>query len=140
MVRKLTLVKALKKDYPLIYEIVKNWLINTDHSVTVLRIPKYSNFFKVDSKRYIIKLNNESIGFVHILKNNEIGYYLKPEFQGFGYGKWAVRQLIKRNPRRRYFATINIKNIASKKLVEKLGFRPKGIIFEKISKTKSQRK
>jgi len=141
MIKKgLMLVTASKKDFPFVYEIVKRWLKETDHSVTVLKIPKFSDFFKIKSKRYIIKLNKESIGFVHILKNNEIGYYLKPEFQGFGYGAWAVRQLIKKNPRKHYYATINKKNTSSIKLVEKLGFHPKGIIFEKVSKRKSRRK
>jgi RimJ/RimL family protein N-acetyltransferase len=130
---KIKLVRAIKKDYPFIYDIVKKWLKETDHSVTVLTIPKFEDFFKIKSSRYVIKLNNEQIGFVHIVKNNEIGYYLKTEFQGMGYGTWAVKKLIEIHPRKQYYATINSKNKASSKLVEKLGFHQKGVIYEKIN-------
>lgn len=140
LIKNLKLVKATKKDYRFIYEVVKSWLEHTDHSVTVLRIPKFSRFFKSKSNRYIIKSDGRKIGFVHILENNEIGYYLIPEFQRMGIGTWAVRELIKNNPRDRYFATINRKNKGSIKLVTKLGFRPKGIIFEKITKRQLKRK
>ena len=131
--KELNLVKATKKDQRFIYQIVKNWLDQTDHSVTVLKIPSFVKFFKTKSIRYIIKKNSIKIGFVHILANNEIGYYLIPEFQGMGIGTWAVAQLMKMQSRERYYATINKKNIASVRLITKLGFRPKGIIYEKIT-------
>ena len=129
----LKLVRATKRDYRFIYEIIRKWLEETEHSVTVMRIPGFSQFFKSKSIRYIIKKDNLNIGFVHILANDEIGYYLIPEFQGVGIGTWAVKQLLKMQPRERYFATINKKNLASIKLVTKLGFRPKGVIYEKIA-------
>lgn len=132
--KELGLVKATKKDQHFIYQIVKNWLEQTDHSVTVLKIPGFSKFFKTKSIRYIIKKKSVKIGFVHILDNNEIGYYLIPEFQGIGIGTWAVKQLMKIQSRNRYYATINNKNIGSVKLIKKLGFRPKAIIYEKINK------
>ncbi len=56
-----------------------------------------------------------------------------------GIGTWAVAQLMKMQLRERYYATINKKNIASVRLITKLGFRPKGIIYEKIT-TGSNRK
>lgn len=137
---KLKLVRATKKDYRFIYNVVKDWLEQTNHSVMALQIPSFSKFFKVKSIRYIIKNDHLRIGFVHILSNNEIGYYLIPPFHGMGIGTWAVAQLIKMQPRGRYFATINKKNIASIKLVTKLGFHPKGIIYEKIAKQHRKRK
>ncbi|MBC8444356.1 GNAT family N-acetyltransferase [Candidatus Woesearchaeota archaeon] len=134
--KELNLVKATKKDQRFIYQIVKNWLEQTDHSVTVLKIPSYTKFFKTKSIRYIIQKKSVKIGFVHILDNNEIGYYLIPEFQGRGIGTWAVAQLMKIESRNLYYATINNKNIGSVRLVEKLGFKPKAIIYEK--KTRSE--
>ena len=134
--KELSLVKATKKDQRFIYQIVKNWLEQTDHSVTVLKIPSYTTFFKTKSIRYIIQKKFVKIGFVHILDNNEIGYYLIPEFQGMGIGTWAVAQLMKIESRDLYYATINNKNIGSVRLVEKLGFQPKAIIYEK--KTRSE--
>ena len=134
--KELGLVKATKKDHHFIYQIVKNWLEQTDHSVTVLKIPSFAKFFKTKSIRYIIKKKSVKIGFVHILDNNEIGYYLIPEFQGIGIGTWAVKQLMKIQARNRYYATINNKNIGSIRLVKKLGFRPKAIIYERKTKIK----
>ena len=134
--KELGLIKATKKDQRFIYQIVKNWLEQTDHSVTVLKIPSFSKFFKTKPIRYIIKKKSVKIGFVHILDNNEIGYYLIPEFQGIGIGTWAVAQLMKRESRDRYYATINNKNIGSIRLVKKLGFRPKAIIYERKTKIK----
>ena len=134
--KELSLVKATKKDQRFIYQIVKNWLEQTDHSVTVLKIPSYTKFFKTKSIRYIIQKKFVKIGFVHILDNNEIVYYLIPEFQGMGIGTWAVAQLMKIESRDLYYATINNKNIGSVRLVEKLGFQPKAIIYEK--KTRSE--
>lgn len=53
--KELNLVKATKNDQHFIYQIIKNWLEQTDHSVTVLKIPSFTKFFKTKSIRYIIK-------------------------------------------------------------------------------------
>ncbi len=39
--------------------------------------------------------------------------------------------MLKLHPKERYFATVNINNTRSNNLVKKLGFEPKGIIYEK---------
>ncbi|MFY9300346.1 MAG: GNAT family protein [Candidatus Nitrosotenuis sp.] len=136
----LRLVKAARGDYRFIYKIVRDWMEQTDHSVTVLKMPSFAKFFKAKASRYVIKKGPTKIGFVHILANNEIGYYLAPEFQGMGIGTWAVASLMKIKKRGRYFATINKKNAASVKLVTKLGFKPKGIIYEKVMTKGRKRK
>ena len=74
------------------------------------------------------------MGFVQILKNNEVGYFVDKKYQSSGIGTEAVKILMELNPRERYFATINDKNESSKKLIEKLGFAPKATIYEKIEK------
>ena len=96
--------------------------------------PKFCKIFQNKIYSLYHKKKSVKIGFVHILANNEIGYYLIPEFQGIGIGTWAVTQLMKIQSRERYYATINNKNICSVKLIKKLGFRPKAIIYEKINK------
>lgn len=129
------LVRATQKDLRFVYDIVKNWLDkHVDHSVTALRMPSFAKFTKTKTTKYIVKKNNTNVGFVHILPNNEIGYYVIPEFQGLGIGTWAVIQLMKKQPRERYFATVNTRNIGSVKLITRLGFRPKATIYEKIVK------
>jgi len=134
------MVRATKKDSQFVYEVVKNWLDRyVDHSVTVLKMPSFTKFSKSKSIKYIIKKGHINIGFVHILANNEIGYYIIPEFQGRGIGTWAVSEMIRMHPRDRYYATVNNKNIGSVKLITSLGFRPKATVYEKIINTKTKK-
>lgn len=136
--KEIRLVRATKNDTRFVYEVVKDWLNrHADHSVTALKMPSFAKFSKSKSTRYIIKKGKTSIGFVHILANNEIGYYMIPEFQGSGIGTWAVSKMMKMQPRDRYFATVNNKNIGSVKLITSLGFRPKATIYEKIVNKKT---
>lgn len=128
--------KVTANDYPFIYELIKRFL-KTNLSVTFLKLPSYREFIKTyflnDYQRYIITNENDvRFGFVVITKSNEIGYFLLPEYEGRGTATKAVRLLMKLNPRERYFATINKENKKSIKLIKKLGFYPKGIVYEKV--------
>ena len=123
-------------DYRFVYELVDRFL-KTDLSVTFLKLPDYEEFVKTyfvnDYKRYIVTNDNSvRLGFVVITKDDEIGYFLSPEYEGKGIALDAVKQLIELNPRERYFATIHNKNKRSINLITKLGFYPKGTIYEGI--------
>jgi GNAT superfamily N-acetyltransferase len=118
-------------DHVFIYNLVNEFL-KTDLSVTFLSMPSIDEFFKNEIKRYIISNGNESLGFVQILENNEVGYFLDKKFQNQGIGTECVELLMQLNPRKRFFATINDKNESSKRLIKKLGFKPKATIYEKI--------
>jgi RimJ/RimL family protein N-acetyltransferase len=118
-------------DHVFIYNLVNEFL-KTDLSVTFLSLPSIDEFFKNEIKRYIISNGNESLGFVQILENNEVGYFLDKKFQNQGIGTECVELLMQLNPRKRFFATINDKNESSKRLIKKLGFKPKATIYEKI--------
>ena len=103
-----------------------------------------------DSKEYVMKYlyDNENhelykwyivtntegttLGAVNITNKNYINYQILLAYQGKSIGTRAVNLLIKENPRERYFASIHQKNEKSQNLSKKLGFKPKGIIFEKI--------
>ena len=118
-------------DQLFIYNLVSEFL-KTDLSVTFLSMPSIEEFFKIKIKRYMISDGKEPLGFVQILENNEVGYFLDKKFQNKGIGTECVELLMKINPRERFFATINDKNEFSKKLIKKLGFKPKATIYEKI--------
>ena len=122
-----------EKDHPFVYKLIEDFL-KTDLSVTFLKMPSFDEFFKLDFKRYMITNGKETFGFVQIVKNNEIGYFLDPKYEGKGLATEAVKKLMELVPRDRYFATVNNKNERSKKLVTKLGFSPKGTIYEKTVK------
>lgn len=121
-------------DRRFLYGLVEQYL-KTDLSVTVITLKPFDDFFKSylenDLKTHIIMVNNERAGFVHITKDGEIGYYLTEKYQNKGLAINAVRDMLKLHPRERYFATVSIKNTRSNNLVKKLGFQPKGIIYEK---------
>lgn len=125
---------AVKDDFPFIYNLVKEFL-TTDLSVTFLNMPSFEDFFKNKIKRYVISDGTNLLGFVQILDNNEVGYFLDKRFRKKGIATEAVQLLMQLNPRDRYFATIHDKNEPSKKLVMNLGFLPKATIYEKIIKS-----
>ena len=124
-----------EEDYHFIYQLVKDFF-KKNLNVTYLKLETFEEFVKrafITNDKYFIVKNNmdDKLGFVHIMNNNEIGYFIDPKIQGRGIGTEAVRQLMELNPRERYFAIIHNENKASIRLVEKLGFLPKGTIFEK---------
>ena len=125
-----------KEDYKFVYDLAFVFF-KTNLNVTYMKMEKFDEFvrraFVPDDKNYIIKNeNNEGIGHVHILSNNEIGYFIVPKFQNKGIGTEAVKLIMEMNPRDRYFVTIHNKNGPSISLAKKLGFIPKGTIYEKI--------
>jgi RimJ/RimL family protein N-acetyltransferase len=122
---------AVTDDHHFIYELIKDFL-KMDLSVTFLKMPSFDEFFKNNIERFVISDGKISYGFVQILENNEVGYFLDKIYRSKGLGTEAVEILMKIKPRDRYFATINDRNESSKKLVRKLGFIPKATIYEKI--------
>lgn len=134
--QKFKLQEVTKDDYQFIYKLVSEFL-KTDLSVTFLKMPSYEEFEKTyflnDYKRYLItNVNGDKMGFVVITKDDEVGFFLSPKYQRKGIAVEAVRMLMELNPRERYFATIHNENQNSINLITKLGFKPKGIIFEWI--------
>ncbi len=81
------------------------------------------------SKRRKNYLVNGDQGFVFIEDTNEIGYYISEKFRGYGLAEQAVKKMIKLNPRKYYFAKMKKENKSSIKVVEKLGFTVKGIVY-----------
>ncbi len=64
------------------------------------------------------------------MEHAEIGYQIGQRFAGQGLGTQAVAQLLERGfregPFRRLQAMIHVENVASRRLVERLGFRQEG--------------
>jgi RimJ/RimL family protein N-acetyltransferase len=61
------------------------------------------------------------VGSAYLTRHNEIGVFIFKGFQGRGYGKWAVQELIRRFPGRVY-ANVAPSNPESQRFFEKLGF------------------
>lgn len=83
------------------------------------------------TKLYFIN-DKQGIIFLHI--SNEIGFYIKPVYQNKGLAKEALTEIIHQNPRNYYWSTARNDNYASKRLLEKIGFTPNGIVYSLNSK------
>lgn len=71
----------------------------------------------------LIKFEDKIVGSVTLSKkNNELGFWLLPEFQGKGIGPIAVKKLMEKNNKEYYSAIVRAENESSKSLVNKLGF------------------
>ena len=75
------------------------------------------------SKWYIIIKKNKKIGSVYLTKMNEIGLFLKKEFQNSGLGQRSLELVMELNPRTRYLANVSPKNKRSIKFFKKNGFK-----------------
>jgi RimJ/RimL family protein N-acetyltransferase len=79
-------------------------------------------FMKDNSYRYkICLLNDIPVGYIGIIKENEITYCVHPEHQGKGIGTFMVSEFIKMH--NTLTAFVLPENIGSSKVFEKLGFQ-----------------
>ena len=69
-----------KDDHQFIYNLT-NEFIKSNLSVTYLTLEPFEKFFNNKTKRFMITDGINLIGFVQILENNEVGYFLDKEFQ-----------------------------------------------------------
>ncbi len=122
----ITLKNITKADSHFLYSLLieRDPLVNISHK----KMPTYKNHLKFVmskpySKWYIIKSKNQSMGSIYLSKQNEIGIFIKKGMQGKGIGKISMQLLMKKNPRKRYLANVNPKNIKSIKFFKKNGFR-----------------
>lgn len=79
------------------------------------KMPSYNEHLKFIkskpyTKWYIILKSKDRIGSIYLSKNDEIGIFLSKNYQGRNVGNYALTELIKKNPRKRYLANVNPKN------------------------------
>ena len=93
---------------------------------------------KYPSRRWFIKLGDEIAGTVSVHRMSrvsgtaEVGALIAEEFQGRGVGGRALRMLVKKvfaeTKLRKLLAYVNEKNLASRRMAERLGFRQEGLL------------
>ena len=101
------------------------------------KMPSYNqhvNFIKSKpyTKWYIIMKYKEKVGSIYLSKNDEIGIFLSKNYQGRNVGNYALTELIKKNPRKRYLANVNPKNKKSISFFKNNNFKLIQHTFEKI--------
>jgi len=75
------------------------------------------------TKWYVVYEKNKKIGSIYLTSMNEIGLFLKKEYQDRGLGQRTLKLLMKKNPRTRYLANISPKNKNSIKFFKKNKFK-----------------
>jgi RimJ/RimL family protein N-acetyltransferase len=120
------LKKVTKSDCLFLYELLskRTSIVNISHK----KMPTFEEHVKfVMSKPYtdwnIIYFKNIQAGSIYLSHQNEIGIFMKKEFQNKGIGRKAMQLLMKNNPRDRYLANINPKNKNSIEFFKKQGFK-----------------
>ncbi|TNV21316.1 GNAT family N-acetyltransferase [Buttiauxella sp. B2] len=84
------------------------------------------------------KYNGTPIGFTGFVRSEddiaEVGFILDPVFHGQGYGSESLQTVcqfaFETCAIRKLTATVTVGNIGSKKVLEKVGFQPEGILRE----------
>tara|TARA_B100000029_G_scaffold406922_1_gene407675 strand:+ start:2585 stop:3001 length:417 start_codon:yes stop_codon:yes gene_type:complete len=122
----LELKSVTKTDVRFLYNQLKerDSKINISHK----RMPSYSEHTKFVlskpySKWYIIYYKNRKVGNVYLSKMNEIGIFILKTIKVKGLGSLVLEQVLKKNPKRRYLANVNPKNVKSAEFFKKNGFK-----------------
>ena len=130
----ISLKSVTNSDVKFLFDLLKerNPRVNISHK----KMPTYNQhrkFIKSKpySKWYIILKSKQKIGSIYLSKNDEIGIFLSKKFQGKNVGNFALNELMKKNPRKRFLANVNPKNKKSMEFFKKNGFKLIQYTFEK---------
>ena len=122
----LELKSVTKTDVRFLYNQLKERdpKINISHKI----MPSYSEhtrfvLSKPYSKWYIIYYKNRKVGNVYLSKMNEIGIFILKTIKVKGLGSLVLEQVLKKNPKTRYLANVNPKNVKSSEFFKKNGFK-----------------
>ena len=134
----------VEEDVEILFEHLKEFLETPDASTTGNPLPSFENskqfvmkyLTKNEDHEYdkwymVINEKEEILGNVYIKKDNTIAYHIIKKYQKQGFGETSVKLLMKENPRKTYFAVVNMKNEPSIQFIKKLKFKEKAFIFEK---------
>ena len=109
----ISLKSVTNSDVKFLFDLLKERdpRVNISHR----KMPTYSQHTKFIkskpySKWYIILKSKQKIGSIYLSKNDEIGIFLSKKFQGKNVGSFALNELMKKNPRKRFLANVNPKN------------------------------
>ncbi len=133
----ISLKSVTNSDVKFLFDLLKERdpRVNISHK----KMPTYSQHTKFIkskpySKWYIILKSKQKIGSIYLSKNDEIGIFVSKKFQGKNIGNYALSELIKKNPRKRFLANVNPKNKKSISFFKKNGFKLIQYTFEKTKR------
>ena len=130
----ISLKSVTNSDVKFLFDLLKERdpRVNISHR----NIPTYRQHAKFNkskpySKWYIILKSKQKIGSIYLSKNDEIGIFLSKKFQGKNVGNFALNELMKKNPRKRFLANVNPKNKKSISFFKNNNFKLIQYTFEK---------
>ena len=103
----------------------------TSH-IKFIKSKPYKKWYIIYANQDTANTNNKKVGSIYLSKNDEIGIFLLKQFQGKNIGKFALLELIKLNPQKRYLANVSPKNKKSLDFFKNNGFKLIQFTFEKI--------
>lgn len=114
-----------ESDAEFLYELLKEreGHVNISHK----SLPEWKEHLEfIKSKPYskweIILFEKNPVGNIYLTKRNEIGIFIKKEFQSKGIGSTALKQFMKESGEKRFLANINPTNYKSIQFFGKNGF------------------
>ena len=115
-----------EEDFKFLYDLLgeRNPEVNISHK----KMPTFEEHIKfILSKPYkewnVLLLGKNKIGSVYLSKQNEIGIFIKKEFQNKGLGKIVLDLIIEKNGNLRYLANVNPNNVNSINFFTNYGFK-----------------
>lgn len=118
-------IDLLSKHYKVLYQILAER--EPYQNISHREMPSYEDHINfVNSfpykEWYIVYNNGPAVGSIYISRNNEIGLFILKEFQGKGYGAWALNFVLENNKHIAFQANINPRNFKSIAFFKKFGF------------------
>jgi len=133
----ISLKSVTNSDVKFLFDLLKER--DTRVNISHRKMPTYSQHTKFIkskpySKWYIILKSKQKIGSIYLSKNDEIGIFLSKKFQGKNVGNFALNELMKKNPRKRFLANVNPKNKKSISFFKNNNFKLIQYTFEKAKR------
>ena len=118
--------RVSKTDHDFLYLLLEHR--DPKENISHKQMPTFKQHEKfIDSKPYkkwfIIKLDKISIGSIYLSYQNEIGFFLKNEYNIKSIGGYILNKFINENPQKNFFVNINPRNKKSIFLFQKNGFK-----------------
>jgi RimJ/RimL family protein N-acetyltransferase len=105
------LLAERSREQSISHKVMPTW----EQHIAFIRSKPYSHWYVVDE-------NPGLVGAIYLSKQDEIGVSIFKKYQRKGFAREAVLDLMRRHPRKAFYANINPANEASKALWRSLGF------------------
>lgn len=81
---------------------------------------------------YFIVDDGQTVGACYLSKQDEIGVFVFKQYQGRGYGPWAIDAIMLKHGKRRYLANVSPRNTKSAEVFRNMGFKHIQNTYERL--------